>query len=256
MTPWVSQRMTLSWRTPIALTSSVQAMPAAPAPLTTSLTSRSERPVSSSALIRPAAAMMAVPCWSSWKTGMSSSSRRRCSMMKHSGALMSSRLMPPKVGPSSRTQSTNSSTSLVSTSRSIDVDVGEALEEDGLALHHRLRRRGRRGCRGRGPRCRSRSRPRGCPWPCSRRRGPGRAGWRGRGRRRRGCRRATGRARWQAASWARSRACRDGRARAAPAPARRSTAAPRPPTATSPRACPSLAPVPRPRRCRRLVGAL
>ena len=27
------------------------------------------------------------------------SSRRRCSMMKQSGALMSSRLMPPKVGP-------------------------------------------------------------------------------------------------------------------------------------------------------------
>ena len=57
------------------------------------------RPVSCSALIRPAAAMIAVPCWSSWKTGMSISSRSRCSMMKHSGALMSSRLMPPKDGP-------------------------------------------------------------------------------------------------------------------------------------------------------------
>jgi len=34
-------------------------------------------------------------CWSSWKTGMSINSRKRCSMMKHSGALMSSRLMRP-----------------------------------------------------------------------------------------------------------------------------------------------------------------
>ena len=40
-------------------------MLAAPAPLTTSLTFLMSRPVSSSALMRPAAAMMAVPCWSS-----------------------------------------------------------------------------------------------------------------------------------------------------------------------------------------------
>jgi hypothetical protein len=39
--------------------------PAAPAPLTTTFTSFSERPVSSHALSKPAAAMMAVPCWSS-----------------------------------------------------------------------------------------------------------------------------------------------------------------------------------------------
>ena len=92
----------------------------------------------SSALIRPAAAMIAVPCWSSWNTGMVISSRRRCSMMKHSGALMSSRLMPPKVGPSRRTQLTNSSTS-VRVDLEVDaVDVGEALEQDRLALHHRL----------------------------------------------------------------------------------------------------------------------
>jgi malate dehydrogenase (oxaloacetate-decarboxylating)(NADP+) len=45
-----------------------------------------------------AAAMIAVPCWSSWKTGMFISSRNCCSMMKHSGALMSSRLMPPNEG--------------------------------------------------------------------------------------------------------------------------------------------------------------
>ena len=122
----------------MALISSTQAMAAAPAPLTTSLMSSIRRPVRSSALIRPAAAMIAVPCWSSWKTGMSISSRRRCSMMKHSGALMSSRLMPPKVGPRKRTQLTNSSTSLGVDLEVDAVDVGEALEQDGLAFHHRL----------------------------------------------------------------------------------------------------------------------
>jgi hypothetical protein len=46
--------------------------------------------------------------------------------------------MPPKVGSSAPTTSTN-----LSTSRLVDLDVehvdaGELLEEDGLALHHRL----------------------------------------------------------------------------------------------------------------------
>ena len=41
---------------------------------------------------------MAVPCWSSWKTGMSRLSRSRRSISKQRGAAMSSRLMPPKPG--------------------------------------------------------------------------------------------------------------------------------------------------------------
>jgi len=45
----------------------------------------------------PAAVTIAVPCWSSWNTGMSHCSIRAFSISKHSGALMSSRLMPPKV---------------------------------------------------------------------------------------------------------------------------------------------------------------
>ena len=40
-------------------------------------------------------------------------------MTKHSGALMSSRLIPPKPGPRKRTALTNSSTSSVPISRSI-----------------------------------------------------------------------------------------------------------------------------------------
>jgi hypothetical protein len=101
--PWCREMM-LSGVKPIALSSSRQAMPAAPAPLHTSLVDLMSRPVRSSALISPAAAMMAVPCWSSWNTGMSSSSRSLRSMVKHSGALMSSRLMPPQLLPRSLTQ--------------------------------------------------------------------------------------------------------------------------------------------------------
>ena len=41
---------------------------------------------------------MAVPCWSSWKTGMSSISLSRSSTSKQVGAAMSSRLMPPQTG--------------------------------------------------------------------------------------------------------------------------------------------------------------
>ena len=56
----------------------------------------------------------AVPCWSSWKTGMSSSSHRVSSISKQRGAEMSSRLIPPKVGATALTVATISSGSLVS----------------------------------------------------------------------------------------------------------------------------------------------
>ncbi len=56
----------------------------------------------------------AVPCWSSWKTGMSSAASSRRSISKHRGAEMSSRLMPPKTGAIRRTVRTISSGSVVS----------------------------------------------------------------------------------------------------------------------------------------------
>ena len=95
MTPVLSTAMQFSARTPMAFISSSEAMPAAPAPHSTSFTSASSRPVILQAFSRPAAEMIAVPCWSSWNTGMSSSSCSSVSMRKHSGDLMSSRLMPP-----------------------------------------------------------------------------------------------------------------------------------------------------------------
>src|SRR5688572_18619355 len=61
------------------------------------------------ALVMAASITMAVPCWSSWNTGMSTSVLRRRSISKHLGAAMSSRLMPPNVGAIAFTKATISS---------------------------------------------------------------------------------------------------------------------------------------------------
>ena len=76
-------------------------MPLAPAPLKTTFTWSSFLPATSRAFSSAAPEMMAVPCWSSWKTGIFIVRFSSSSISKHSGALMSSRLMPPKVGSSS-----------------------------------------------------------------------------------------------------------------------------------------------------------
>ena len=85
-------------RKPAESSSFVMAMAAAPAPETTIFTSSSLLPTTLRALIRPASAITAVPCWSSWKTGISRSRSSSASISKHSGLRISSRLMPPKVG--------------------------------------------------------------------------------------------------------------------------------------------------------------
>ena len=93
-------------------------MAAAPAPFTTTLTSEIFLPAISRAFSSAAAEIIAVPCWSSCITGIESSSRSLSSMTKHSGALMSSRFIPPKVTDMFLTVSMNFSVSLVSTSMS------------------------------------------------------------------------------------------------------------------------------------------
>ena len=57
---------------------------------------------------------------------------KACSMMKHSGALMSSRLMPPKVGPMSFTALINSSGFSVSSSISIEFTSAKRLNKTAL----------------------------------------------------------------------------------------------------------------------------
>ncbi len=132
MTPSRSTMRMLSRLTPRCRIRPATERPAAPAPVMTTLQSESLRPVTSQALIRPAEAMMAVPCWSSWKTGMSSFERSSLSMMKHSGDLMSSRLMPPKVPPIARTQSMNFCGSSSSTSMSIESTSANRLKRTDL----------------------------------------------------------------------------------------------------------------------------
>ena len=89
------------------------AMPEAPAPVKTTRMSLIRFLTSCSALISAAITTTAVPCWSSWNTGMSSSFRRRSSISKQRGAEMSSRLTPPKAGETALTIITISSGSLV-----------------------------------------------------------------------------------------------------------------------------------------------
>ena len=62
------------------------------------------------------------------ETGMSSSSFSRCSIMKHSGALMSSRFMPPNVDAKSFTAAIKASGSSVSSSRSTEFTSANLLK--------------------------------------------------------------------------------------------------------------------------------
>ena len=84
--------------TPEFLNNSEQACAEAPAPLTTTLISFIDLPQISNAFINAAVVIIAVPCWSSWKTGISKISFNFCSIIKQSGAAMSSKFIPPKLG--------------------------------------------------------------------------------------------------------------------------------------------------------------
>ena len=99
ITPNLSHIITFSFFTPESLNKFAQAIAEAPAPLTTILTSLIFFLKISKALINAAVVIIAVPCWSSWKTGISNNSLSFCSMMKQSGAAISSKLIPPKVLP-------------------------------------------------------------------------------------------------------------------------------------------------------------
>ncbi len=70
------------------------ACPAAPAPEKTILTLSNSLPTTLRAFKSPANTTIAVPCWSSWKTGILSFSIKFCSTSKHLGALISSKFIP------------------------------------------------------------------------------------------------------------------------------------------------------------------
>ena len=114
----MSQSQMFSRRAPSFSSMLRQAMPAAPPPVETILTSSKRLPATCSALVAAAPTTIAVPCWSSWNTGMFIRSRQSRSTMKQSGALMSSRLIAPKVGSRLATISASFTGSLSSTSMS------------------------------------------------------------------------------------------------------------------------------------------
>ena len=105
-----------------------------------SRTSSSRLPTTRSALSSAASTTIAVPCWSSWKTGMSSSSRSRRSISKQRGAAMSSRLMPPNAGRDRLHGRDDLVDVLGREAEREGVDAAELLEQHRLALHHGQRR--------------------------------------------------------------------------------------------------------------------
>ena len=92
----------------------------APAPLITILTLGIFFLVISSALSNAAVVIIAVPCWSSWKTGISKIFLSFSSIIKQSGAAISSRFIPPKLGEKFLMLLTISFGSSESISRSIE----------------------------------------------------------------------------------------------------------------------------------------
>ncbi len=94
----------------------MQEIAEAPAPDTTIFTFSIFFSANSRAFNSAAQEIIAVPCWSSCITGMSNSFTNLFSISKASGALMSSRLIPPKVGDIDLTEEIKSSMFLASIS--------------------------------------------------------------------------------------------------------------------------------------------
>ena len=140
--PWwttPSMSATTTCCAPAASSSLMIAVPAAPAPDMTIRTSSILFSTTRRALYRAARTTMAVPCWSSWNTGMSSSSRSRRSISKQRGAEMSSRLMPANPGATASGHRDDLVDVLGVQAQRPGIDVAEPLEQRGLALHHRKR---------------------------------------------------------------------------------------------------------------------
>ena len=117
-TPSLSNIITFSGLIPKSTYKLAQAKAAEPAPEITILTDSILFSANSKAFSKAADEIIAVPCWSSCITGILSSSTKRRSISNDSGALMSSRLIPPKVGAIFFTVSINASMSLVPISMS------------------------------------------------------------------------------------------------------------------------------------------
>ncbi len=117
-------------------------MAEAPAPLKTILTSSIFRSAIFKALIRPARATTAVPCWSSWKTGISSRSHNRLLDFEAPGR---GDVLQVNAGENRRDVLHHLHDPvgfLGADANGKGLHPAEGFKQDGLAFHHRQRRPG------------------------------------------------------------------------------------------------------------------
>ena len=119
ITPLLSNIIIFDFLTPDLRSKFVQAIAEAPAPFTTILIFFLSFFWISKAFINAAYVIIAVPCWSSWKTGISNNFFNLSSIIKQSGAAISSRFIPPKLFAKFFIELIISSVSFESISRSI-----------------------------------------------------------------------------------------------------------------------------------------
>ena len=134
-----SRSTTTTSRAPAASSRVTIAVPAAPAPETTMRTSGSVFFTQRSALVSAARTTIAVPCWSSWKTGMSRDSRSRALDLE---AARGGDVLEVDAAEAGRDHLDGADDLVGVLGGQADrpgVDVGEPLEQRGLALHHRQR---------------------------------------------------------------------------------------------------------------------
>ena len=103
------------------------------------LTSASSFSTQRSALVSAASTTIAVPCWSSWKTGMSSDSRSRRLDLEAARRGDVLEVDAAEAGRDHLDRADDLVGVLAGQADRPGVDVGEPLEQRGLALHHRHR---------------------------------------------------------------------------------------------------------------------
>ncbi|MGC0373773.1 hypothetical protein RKD28_001289 [Streptomyces sp. SAI-229] len=96
-------------------------------------------PVTRRALVRAARTTIAVPCWSSWKTGMSRASRSRASISKQRGGGDVLEVDAGEAGGDGLDDLDDRVGVLGVQAQRPGVDAGEPLEQGRLALHDRQR---------------------------------------------------------------------------------------------------------------------
>ena len=119
----------------------VTAIPAAPRPITSTRRSSRRRPVSFTAFSSAAITTTAVPCWSSWKTGMSSSRLQALLDLEAARRGDVLEVDPAEAGRDQLHRAHDLVGVLGVEADREGVDAGELLEQARLALHHRHRRR-------------------------------------------------------------------------------------------------------------------